>query len=593
MNDVIRNRLNQLRHIMAQRNVEAYIVPTADFHGSEFIGAHFKTRQYLSGFTGSAGTLVVTADAAGLWTDGRYFLQAEQELEGSGIKLFPMNLEDSVSIEAFLNDALSEQGIVGADGRTISAAWALELSRALGPQRILQMSEDLADGLWPDRPPLPVDPVYILPEQYAGRSAADKLAWLRGEMQRLRADIHVIADLAEIAWLFNLRGADIPCVPVFLSYAVIGADYAKLFLDPHKLTPETRDYFNELGVTLLPYEGAFQELSDISKARVLLDPARVNYALYSVLSDQIELIERDSPILLAKAIKNPVEQENLRKAHLMDGLALTKLLYWLKTTPPEQLGTELQVAERVNRLRMEHEHCIGPSFGTLAGYGPHGAIIHFEPTQENQAQLKPRGLLLLDSGGHYLEGTTDVTRTVALGPLTEEEKKHFTLVLQGMLNLSSAVFPHGCRGFHLDVLAREPLWTQGLDYGHGTGHGIGYLSCVHEPPVGFSWLRTQRYDTGVLEPGMVISDEPGVYIPGSHGIRLENQLLCREAEAKGFLAFETLTLAPIDLDAVDMKWLDESGRVRLNNYHQRVYQALAPYLDREEREWLASATRAI
>lgn len=578
---------------MAQRGIDAYIVPSADFHASEFVGEHFKARQYLSGFTGSAGTLVVTGDEAGLWTDGRYFLRAEQELEGSGIRLFRMGLEDSVAVESFLDKRLPEKGTVGADGRMLSAAWVRELQKALGPKRKFRMSEDLVDELWQDRPPLPVEPVYILPDEYAGRSAADKLAWLRGEMKKLRAGVHVTADLNEIAWLFNLRGADVQCNPVFLSYAVIEPERARLYLDTRKVPPGVGGYLEKLGVTLRPYEAVSQDLPHISDARVLVDPKRVNYMLYSSLSGCGVLIEQDSPILLAKAIKNPIEQENLRKAHLMDGLALTRMLYWLKTTPADQLGTELQAANYADRLRMENGHCIGPSFGTLAGYGPHGAIIHYRPTRESQVPLEPHGLLLLDSGGHYLEGTTDVTRTVALGPLTETEKKHFTLVLQGMLNLSSAVFPHGCRGFHLDALAREPLWAEGLDYGHGTGHGIGYLSCVHEPPVGFSWRRTQRYDTAVLEPGMVISDEPGVYIPGSHGIRLENQLLCRRAETEGFLRFETLTLAPVDLDAVDVRWLDQAGRLRLNDYHQRVFRMLSPHLPPEIRSWLEHATRPI
>lgn len=590
---MIRQRIGQLRQIMAQRGIDAYIVPSADFHASEFVGEHFKARQYLSGFTGSAGTLVITANEAGLWTDGRYFLRAEQELDGSGIELFRMGLEGSVSIELFLDKTLPEDGVVGADGRMISAVWARTLQKSLGPKRRLQMSEDLVDEIWSERPPLPMKPVYILPGQYAGRSAADKLAWLRGEMKKLGADVHVTADLNEIAWLFNLRGADVQCNPVFLSYAVVEPEYARLYLDARKVSPEVNGYLKELGVALRPYEAVARELASLSRSRILLDAQRVNYMLYSVLADRGELIEQDSPILGAKAVKNPVEQENLRQAHLMDGLALTRMLYWLKTTPPEQLGTELQAADRIDRIRMENRHCIGPSFGTLAGYGPHGAIIHYRPTRESQALLEPHGLLLLDSGGHYWEGTTDVTRTVALGPLTEEEKKHFTLVLQGMLNLSAAVFPHGCRGFHLDALARTPLWAEGLDYGHGTGHGIGYLSCVHEPPIGFSWRRTQRYDTAVLEPGMVISDEPGVYIPGSHGIRLENQLLCQKAKTEGFLCFETLTLVPIDLDAVDLQWLDEAGRIRLNAYHQRVFRTLSPYLPSEMRTWLEHATRPV
>lgn len=587
---MIAERLQQLRQAMAQRGMDAYLIPTADFHGSEYVGEHFKVREYFSGFTGSAGTLVVGPEEAGLWTDGRYFLQAEQELQGSGIRLYRMGVEGTPDVEDYLARSLPPEGVLGADGRMVDAAWGVALARALGPGRRLAFDQDLATLLWTDRPPLPQAPAYRLTEDYAGVSAEDKLADLRREMERLGVDAHLITALDQIAWLFNLRGEDVACNPVVLSYALVEREGATLFVDGAKLSPALRAYLEELGVSIRPYEAVEEGLRSCRSKRILADARRTNYTLYRLLPEEA-VVDGVSPILYAKAVKNPVEQAHLREAHIRDGVAMVKLLHWLKT---EGVGaTECEVARRVDGLRLEQEGCVGPSFDTISAYGPHGAIVHYHATEQSEVPLEGRGLFLLDSGGQYRQGTTDITRTVAMGPLSAEERKHFTLVLQGMLNLSEAVFPRGCRGYHLDVLARSPLWQQGLDYGHGTGHGIGYLLCVHEPPVGFHWRSTGRFDTEVLQPGMVLSDEPGVYIPGSHGIRIENQLLCREGEQEGFLCFETLTLVPIDRDAVDLNWLDRRGLEQLNAYHRRVWETLSPHLEGEVLAWLEQATQPL
>ena len=589
----IAERMTRFRALMAEHGMDAYLVPTADFHASEFVGAHFQALAYLSGFVGSAGTLVITQEEAGLWTDGRYFLKAEQALAGTGIDLYRMGVEGTPEIPAFLDRVLPANGVVGADGRTITASHAVRLAQTLGEGRTLNFSEDLVDLLWTDRPPIQQSPIFVLDERYAGESAQAKLRWLRAEMARLGADGHLLTSSDQIAWLLNIRGGDIPCTPVALCYALIEPERARLFIDPEKVTEEAAAHLRALSVETAAYDTVVQALEEWRGACMLLDSERTNDRLYRIVHDRVRLLEQDSPILHRKARKNAVEQENLRRVHIKDGVALTKLLHWLKTGLDGQTVTECQVARRATELRAEQEGFISPSFGTLAACGPHGAIVPYEPTAETDVPLERHGFLLVDSGGQYYEGTTDVTRTIALGALTDEQKKHFTLTLQGMLNLAFSVFPEGCAGFHLDALAREPLWQAGIDFGHGTGHGIGYLLCVHEPPIGFSWRRTERYDTGVLHAGMGISDEPGVYIAGSHGLRIENQLLCVPAEHEGFLRFDILTLAPIDLDAIDLRWLDEKGRERLNRYHQRVYDTLSPYLPEEVRAWLAQATRAV
>lgn len=585
--------LAALRAQMESCGVDAYIAPNSDFHASEYIGEAFKTVRFLTGFTGTTATLVVLPDRAALWTDEGYFLQAKQELSGSGITLFHTGHPDSPTVAAYLKEGMPADGLLAGDGRTLTARQALELLDSLGGQARF-LDRDLAGELWKDRPPLPNAPVWVLSERYAGEPAEKKLAWLR-EQVAARADAHLIATLDDIAWLLNLRGGDIAYNPVALAYLAVLPDRALLFIDPAKLDAQVRAHLDRLGVEVLPYEAAQETVEQVlSGKRVLLMPERVGYAFYLRLeAAKAQIIEGENPSILRKSVKNAVQLEHLRQAHQKDGVAVTKLLCWLKTGMEGGHPTEAQIAEKLDTLRLGQEGCLGPSFITISGFGAHGAIVHYHVTPESDVPVEPDGLLLLDSGGQYLEGTTDLTRTVVIGSATAEQKRCFTLVLQGMLNLSAAVFPIGVCGRHLDVLARGPLWSNGLDYGHGTGHGIGSLLCVHEPPIGFNWRITARNDTAPFAPGMVVSDEPGVYLPGRFGVRLENQLACREAETDGFLRFETLTLAPIDLDAVDPSLLDARGREQLNAYHKRVYEQIGPFLTEEEQHWLREATRPI
>lgn len=598
MNTRIKERLAALRAAMAKESLAACYIPTADYHLSEYVGEHFKFRAWLSGFTGSAGTLVVLPDQAGLWTDGRYFLQAEAQLAGTGIDLYKMQIPGVPTIEEFLTKHLKPGGRVGADGRTISASAGKALANALEEKGIsLDPSIDPAAEIWTDRPALAQEKIWLYDESFAGRSTKDKLADVRAKMAQAGADIHVICALDEIAWLFNLRGSDVAYNPVFLSYAVIGRDFVRLYLDETKLTTEAQGHLASLGVSVCPYEEVYETAKTWGGQKILFSEAQSNYRLFQILSESgSQILNAPDPVRDLKAVKNEVEISQTRTAHIRDGVIMVRFMKWLKETVKEGALTEASAMEHLDSMRREASHSLGLSFNTIAGYGPHGAIVHYAVTPESDIPLAPRGLFLVDSGGQYLEGTTDITRTFALGPLTSEEKAHFALVLRCMLNLMYARFPEGADGHHLDVLARQPLWEQGLDFLHGTGHGVGHLLNVHEGPNRFSW-KTGKSDPPVpLVPGMVTTDEPGLYITGKHGIRLENELLCREGQETDygrFLCFESLTLAPIDLDAVDPALLNETDRQRLNAYHRRVYETLAPELSKEEQEWLESCTREI
>ena len=598
MNTRIKERLAALRAAMAKESLAACYIPTADYHLSEYVGEHFKFRAWLSGFTGSAGTLVVLPDQAGLWTDGRYFLQAEAQLAGTGIDLYKMQIPGIPTIEEFLTKHLKPGDRVGADGRTISASAGKALANALEKKGIsLDPSTDPAAEIWTDRPALAQEKIWLYDESFAGRSTKDKLADVRAKMAQAGADIHVICALDEIAWLFNLRGSDVAYNPVFLSYAVIGRDFVRLYLDEAKLTAEAGDHLASLGVSVCPYEEVYETAKTWGGQKILFSEAQSNYRLFQILSESgAQILNAPDPVLDLKAVKNEVEISQTRTAHIRDGIIMVRFMKWLKETVKEGALTEASAMEHLDSMRREASHSLGLSFNTIAGYGPHGAIVHYAVTPESDIPLEPRGLFLVDSGGQYLEGTTDITRTFALGPLTSEEKAHFALVLRCMLNLMYARFPEGADGHHLDVLARQPLWEQGLDFLHGTGHGVGHLLNVHEGPNRFSW-KTRKSDPPVpLVPGMVTTDEPGLYITGKHGIRLENELLCREGQETDygrFLCFESLTLVPIDLDAVAPALLNETDRQRLNAYHRRVYETLAPELSKEEQEWLESCTREI
>lgn len=595
---MIAERLSRLRALMQQKGVGAYYVPTADFHLSEYVNPYFKSRQYLTGFTGSAGTLVVTMDEAALWVDGRYFIQAEEQLSGTPVKLMKMGEEGVPSVLEYLSK-LPEGTVIGLDGRTVSAAMALRMEKTLSTRNItIEPDMDLVGDIWPDRPPLPNAPVYVLGVDSVGVSAADKIADIRRVLVEKDADAHVLCTLDDIAWLFNLRGGDVECNPVFLSYAIIERDAAYIFADKSKFHACVQEYLRQLNVTLLPYNDIYEFASKYDEGdAILLSTASVNYTLYDKLYDKAIIIDEENPEQLKKAIKNPVEIENMRKAHIKDGLAVTRFMRWVKENVGKEPISELSAAAKMDSLRLETEGNLGRSFSTISAYGPHAALPHYAPTEESNLAVEPRGFLLMDSGGQYYEGTTDITRTIAVGPLTDTEKKHFALVLRSMLRLANARFLYGCRGLNLDILARGPLWDEGLDFKHGTGHGIGYLLNVHEAPNGFRWkIVPERVDSCVFEEGMITSDEPGIYIEGSHGIRTENLIVCRKGEKNEygqFMYFETLTMAPIDLDAIDPSYLNDAEKQQLNDYHRLVYEKLSPYMDDGEREWLRKYTRAI
>lgn len=584
----IQDRIALLRRCMAHRGLTACVVVTDDFHGSEYVGDHFKAREYLSGFTGSAGTLAVLPDRAALWTDGRYFLQAERQLEGSGIELMRAGQPDVPTLSAFLAQHLPEGGVLGFDGRTVSTRLYRTLEEALSAKHIrLDGTHDLAEEVWPDRPALSAQPLWPLESDVSRR---EKLSLLREKMAEKNAGHLLLTDLTDIAWTLNLRGGDVACTPVFLAFLLLSEADAVLFVQPQAVSPAIADALAADGATLRPYGDIYDRLSALpAEDCVLLDSATANSQITRALA-HARTVDAPSPAAALKAAKSPGEQDGFRRAHLLDGVALTRFLYRLKTAP---MGlTEVSAAALLHELRAESEEFLEDSFDTIAAYGPHGAVVHYEPTAETDVPLEARGLLLCDSGGHYRGGTTDVTRTVALGPVSDAERRMCTLVLQGHIRLAMARFPKGVTGENLDVLARMPLWQQGLDYNHGTGHGVGCVLSVHESPPSFRWRIVENTPHPALETGMVISDEPGYYEAGQYGIRHESLLLV-QPDGDDFLRFEVLTLAPFDRDALDVSLLSDEERRWLNDYHRRVREALSPHLSAEERRWLNDVTQPL
>lgn len=609
--NVIQERLEKLREEMSRRGIDGYLVETADFHGTEYVGTFFKCRQYMSGFTGSAGTLVVTMGEACLWTDGRYFVQAAAQLEGSGVKLMKMREEGVPTVREYLVAALPEGGCLGFDGRTVNAAEGLEMETALEPKRVsFKCAEDLVGVIWTGRPEMPAQPVWALADCYAGKSAVDKIRELRAVMEENHATVHVLTSLDDIAWLLNIRGNDILFNPVVLSYVMVWQDQICLFINEKTLEGKaypyldnqaegilTRGYLEALGVTVLPYGAVYEQVEKLRGETVLLEYGRVNYAIYSLIDSSNRVISRMNPVSVAKARKNRVEMDNMRKAHIKDGVAVTRFIYWIKHNIGKVDMDEISLSQYLEKLRLEQEGCLEMSFETISAYGPHGAMCHYSATEETNVKLEPKGLYLVDSGGQYYEGTTDITRTIVLGPLRDEEREHFTLVLISMLRLGAVKFLHGCRGISLDYVAREPFWSRGLDYNHGTGHGVGYLLNVHERPNSIRYhLVGDSSENAVLEEGMVTSDEPGLYIEGSHGIRTENLMLCVKDEKNQygqFMKFEFLTYVPIDVDGIDRSLMTERDVELLNAYHRQVYEKISPYLAEEEARWLREVTAGI
>lgn len=608
--NVIRDRLDALRKLMKERGMDAYMIPTADFHESEYVGEHFKCREYMTGFTGSAGTALITMDEACLWVDGRYYVQAAAQLKDSTVTMMKMGQEGVPSLGAYLEDKMPEGGCLGFDGRVVNAAEGLALEEMLRERGArISYGEDLAGMIWQERPELSAEPAWVLDERYAGKSALDKIADVREAMEKVHASVHVLTSLDDIAWLLNIRGNDILYNPVVLSYALVTMDQLYLFVNSSVLEGKAypyledekgisvREYLERTGVTVMPYDGVYDMVEGLKNEKVLLEKCRVNYAVYRLIDGSNKVIDRINPTASMKAVKNDVEIENEKRAHIKDGVAMTKFIYWLKKNTGRIPMDEISVSDYLGKLRMDQEGCIGLSFATISAYGAHGAMCHYSATPESSIPLEPRGLYLIDSGGQYYEGTTDITRTIAMGPVTDEEKEHFTLVLMSMLRLGDVKFLHGCRGLSLDYAAREPLWRRGLNYEHGTGHGVSYLSSVHERPNGIRFkMVPERQDNAVMEAGMITSDEPGVYIEGSHGIRTENLVLCVEDEKNEygqFLRFEYLTYVPIDLEVIDREIMSERDVELLNRYHEQVYEKISPYLDEDERVWLAEATRAV
>lgn len=597
MTDPVRVRLAALRAQMAERGIDIYVVPTADFHGSEYVGEYFKAREYMTGFTGSAGTAVILQDEAGLWTDGRYFIQAAKQLEGSGVTLYRMGEEGVCTVTEFIRDKLKENGSIGCDGRVLCAKTGEEY-RKIAEERhgTLKAEEDLVDLIWTDRPPLSKEPVFLLEEKYAGESIDAKLEKVREQMKAEHADSHILSSLYDIAWLLNVRGNDIAYVPVVLSYLLLTEQTCIWFLQEDILTEDQKKYLLDHQITTRPYASVYEYVKTLHDQTIWLDKEIVNYKIVHALPEDAKLLCKQNPTEMLKAVKNPVEIKNTIAAHIKDGVAFTKFMYWLKTHIGKETITEISASDYLEERRREQEHFIELSFDTICAYGANGAMMHYAATPQSNATLKPEGFLLVDSGGHYLEGTTDITRTMALGPISAEMKRHFTAVCRANLNLADAKFLYGCKGINLDILAREPLWSMELDYKCGTGHGVGHILNVHEGPNAFRWKQRGNDDNAVLEAGMITTDEPGVYLEGAYGIRTENELLCRQAgknEYGQFMCFETITYAPIDLDAIDADEMSRKEIELLNQYHKKVYDTLSPYMTEDENRWLKEYTRAI
>ena len=592
---MINDRIAKLRSVMKERGIYAYIIPSADYHQSEYVGEFFKGRQFISGFTGSAGTVVITEEKAILWTDGRYFLQAEKELDGTCVELYKMGQENVPTTFEYIEKEVPAGSKIGFDGRAISAGMGKDLEDTLAKKDItISYEGDLLDEVWEDRPALSDAKAFLLDVKYSGEDFTSKIARVRKAMSDKGATTHILTSLDDIAWLFNIRGGDVKYNPVVLSYAVITLDKVILFVDENKLNDEIKASFGEEVVEIKEYFQIDEFVKTINKEEVVLvDNNKINYTILKNIPEGVKILNSMNPSTVFKAQKNPVEIANTKQAHIRDGVAVTKFMYWLKNNIGKIEITEISAAEKMTELRREQGDFIEPSFASIAGYAANGAIVHYSATEESNTTLEPKGLFLLDSGGQYFDGTTDITRTYALGPLTEEEKSNFTSVARAMIRLSQAKFLYGVNGYYLDILARGIMWEQELNYNHGTGHGIGHVLNVHEAPNG---IRCDNSNLATLEEGMITTNEPGFYKAGSHGIRIENEMLCKKGvknEYGQFMEFEPITIAPIDLDAIDVNLMKDDEKAYLNEYHKMVFDTVSPFLSEEEVEWLKGYTRAI
>ena len=593
----VAERLSALRKCMQDKHIDIYIVPTADFHQSEYVGEHFKARAYITGFTGSAGTAVITLHDAKLWTDGRYFLQAAKELEGTGVTLMKMFEPGVPTIEEYLEAELKSGQTLSFDGRVVSVgegdAYA-SIAKKNGAK--IDYQEDLIDVIWTDRPPLSDKPVWFLEEKYSGESSKSKLSRIRKEMEDAGCDTHIVSTLDDICWTLNIRGNDIDFFPLVLSYAIIKKDSFEFYIDERKLDEKLKSILKKDDVILHPYNDIYEDVKKLPEnATVLIDKAKLNYAIFNNIPASVSIVNKRNPEILMKALKNPVEVENIKKAEIKDSIAHVRFMKWLKENLGKIRITEMSASEKLDEFRAEMGNFIRDSFEPISSYGPHSAIVHYSSSPETDVELKAGSLYLSDTGAGFYEGSTDITRTYALGEVPQKMKDDFTIVAISNLQLASAKFLQGSSGLTLDILARKPFWDRGLNYNHGTGHGVGYLLNIHEGPAGFRY-KYRAGETEEIQEGMVITDEPGLYIEGSHGIRLENELLARKGvqnEYGQFLYFETITLIPFDLDAINPAILDEENKKLLNAYHKRVYEEIAPYLNEEEKAFLKKYTRAV
>ncbi|AFS77424.1 Xaa-pro aminopeptidase 1 [Gottschalkia acidurici 9a] len=590
----VNEKITSLRKLMKEKNLDAYIIPTSDPHQSEYVPDYWKGREWISGFTGSAGTVVVTMKESGLWTDGRYFIQAEKELKSSEIKLYKMGQDKVPSINKYLEDQLESSSCVGFDGKLFSYDQVKNMKKTFKKKNIkINSSYDLIGELWGERPQLPNEKIFTHDVKYSGKSVKEKLEVVRKKMKEKNADFYVLSSLDDIAWLFNIRGRDIPCNPIAISYTLVSTNNATLFIDDTKLTSSVKEYLCKNGVEIKEYSDIKTVMEKLDwKSNIYLDSSKTSVWLHDSIPSTCEKIYGKDIVMNLKAIKNDIEIENFKKCQIRDGVAMVKFLCWLDKNIGKEKITELSVSEKLEEFRRLGENYIEPSFETISGYKDHGAIVHYSASEDSQYILKNEGMLLLDSGGQYLDGTTDITRTIVLGKVTEEEKRDFTLVLKGNISLSKAKFLYGTTGSRLDILARLPLWEQGLDFKHGTGHGVGYLLGVHEGPQRISYAHNDIK----LEPGMLITNEPGLYKENKHGIRTENILLVTEdkkTEFGKFMKFEVTTFCPIDLNGVSVELLTEEEKRWLNEYHKDVYEKLSVYLNEEEKEWLKISTREV
>lgn len=587
------SKLNKVREVMRSENIDFYVIPSSDFHQSEYVSEYFKGREFVSGFTGSVGTLLISKTEAYLWADGRYFIQAERELKGSGIELMKMATEGYPTLNEWIKTNCLENSSLAFDGRVFSTSSYKEILEIAKVNNFnIELDIDLLESVWSDRPSLPKEDIFIHETVFSGKSASEKLEGVRVNIKNKSAKSTIISSLDDIAWLLNIRGNDVKFNPVALAYCLVHEDYTNLYIDENKVSKEVREKLYNEGVNIYSYEGIYEDIKKLD-GKVIIDENRLNAKVYNSINKDAEIINELNYTTKLKAIKNEVEIENIEKSQVRDGVAMVKFMKWLKENVGEIKITEISASEKLTSLRAEGENYKGNSFGTIAGYKDHAAMMHYSATKESEFELKKEGMFLIDSGAQYLDGTTDITRTFILGDITDEERLDYTLVLKGHIGLASAKFLKGTTGMNLDILARRPLWDYGIDYKCGTGHGVGFFLNVHEGPQG---LR-QVGNTTVFEKGMIVTNEPGVYKDGKHGIRTENTLLVvqdvKSLENGEFYSFKTVSYCPIDLSGIDIDLLTRDEKKWLNNYHKSVFEKLSPYLSEEEIEFLKIETKTI